>query len=300
MSQMTLRWPVRPWALMLAILGITSPMATGTAQAASEAPHSTIEGQVFDSLAHAPLAGATVNVISTDSRRTYGTVSDSAGHFVLENIDPGAYFIGFFHPLLDSIGILLPARRLTIDGGRRQRQQTVDLAVPSGDGIHDAVCGRRAKHDSTGVLVGHVQSATTGAFVSGATVTAQWSTLRVAGGHLVNSTPTVSVRSGATGWFAFCGLPAGVQLSIVAASGADSSGVVGYTVAAHQAVHRDLFVGPAERVTHAVRDTGATADSLLIPEEVLYRGRARLRGLARDATSHLPLPDVQVTVVGTG
>jgi Carboxypeptidase regulatory-like domain len=300
MLHMTLRSLVRAWALVLAILGSAWPMATGMAQAASETPHSTIEGQVFDSLAHAPLAGAAVNMVSTDSRKTYGAVSDSAGHFIMENVDAGAYFIGFFHPLLDSIGIQPPARRLTIGGGRKQRQQTVDLAVPSGDGIHDAVCGRRAKHDSTGVLVGHVQDATTGAFISGAAVTAQWSTLRITGGQLVGATPAVSVRSGSTGWFAFCGLPAGEQLSIVAASGADSSGVVGYTVAAHQAVHRDLFVGPAERVTHAVRDTGATADSLLIPEEVLYRGPARLRGLVRDATSHLPLPDVQVTVVGTG
>lgn len=291
---------LRVYVPLVALLQIAWPVARASAQTTTvDVMKSTVEGRVYDSLSRAPLSGAAVSLVSADSRLTYGAVSDSIGRYVLQGVQPGAYLVGFFHPLLDSIGIQSPVRRVTIAAPGRSPTR-VDLGVPSADRIHDSVCGARAKGDSTGIFVGHVQDATTRGFVSGATITAHWVVLTVFGGRILSATPTASATSDPNGWFAFCGLPVGAAISFVASSGLDSSGAVNFGVPAHGALHRDLFVGAFERVTRGPVDTAATPDSLRIPAEILHRGTGRLNGVVRDAGSHAPLTDVQVTVVGTG
>ena len=251
---------------------------------------------------HTPLAGAAVSLVTTDSRLSYGAVSDSAGHYTFPEVAPGEYLIGFFHPVpLDSIGIESPVHRLTIDPRDRLPFRRVNLAVPGArSDSRRGVAGLTAANDTAGIFVGHVQDATTRALVTGAVVTAEWLVLGVAKGRLIATTPAASVKSGTNGWFAFCGLPADAPISFVASLQGDSSGTVSLSVPAHRAVHHDLVIGPPERVTRGPVDTVGTPDSLRVPPAILYRGAARLSGIVRDALSHAPLPDVQVTVVGTG
>ena len=132
-----MRLTTRLTVLLLGVLGIAGPLANASAQ---EPARATVEGRVYDSLAHAPLAGAAVSIVSADTRVTYGAVSDSVGHYAVAGVEPGTYMIGFFHPVLDSIGIESPVHRVTIDRpGRSSSEAYRSGGYPGADRIHDAV-----------------------------------------------------------------------------------------------------------------------------------------------------------------
>ena len=277
--------------------GLVCPVARIAAQhsGAQQTNSATIEGTVYDSLSHGPLRDAAVSFVATDARTTsYNARSDSSGHYVLQNVRPGAYLVGFMHPLLDSLGIEPPIHRITISAGSPTMH--VDLAVPGGLQIHDAICGAPAKGDSSGIFVGHVQDALTRELASGATVTAQWATYRVANGRLGESWPTLVATTTPDGWFAFCGLPADASISFVAVAGSDSSGVVSFEVPAHMAVHHDFYVARTERIVR----TFSSDDSVPAQSQTRLRGPARLQGIVEDEARSQPLAGVQVGIVGTG
>ena len=83
----------------------------------------TITGVVYDSVSRTNLSGAIVQVIDFDGskRFTRTTVSDSLGRFSLHGIPEGRYKIGFFHAMLDSLGIDAPLRELSLSGRARRR-----------------------------------------------------------------------------------------------------------------------------------------------------------------------------------
>ena len=68
-----------------------------------------VGGIVTDSVAGAPLAGATVQLASeVDRTITHTSVSDSTGRWRVPAVKPGRYLAGFFHPTLDALGIEPP------------------------------------------------------------------------------------------------------------------------------------------------------------------------------------------------
>src|SRR5688500_18555648 len=85
----------------------------------------TVSGVVHDSIARRPLAGATVQLVATDSIGRFGrtTVSDSLGRFSIADVPEGRYRLGFFHAKLDSLGVDAPLREVYVD-----RPLRVDLA----------------------------------------------------------------------------------------------------------------------------------------------------------------------------
>lgn len=287
-------------AALLAIAGTAWPTLRGMAQVPS-GPHAgeaTVEGVVYDSLARRPLVGAAVSLVSTSAEATsYSAISDSSGHYALHGVIPGLYTAGFLHPLLDSIGIEAPAHRVTITNTTTRTR--VDLGVPGAQRLHDAICGAPTRNDSSGVFVGHVQNAATKQFSSDATVLAQWTRVGIIDGRLKTTLPTLAAKTAPGGWFAFCGLPTHMSVAIIAASGADSSGVLMIDVPPRTAVHRNLYVGQVEHVTPALADS-TLPDSLRVPMEAFRRGPARIHGVVRDAEHHVPLPGVRLTIVGTG
>jgi hypothetical protein len=287
---------------LASLVALVLPLASTAAQAsgAQQTNSAAIEGTVYDSLSHAPLRDAAVSFVAAAARTTsYNARSDSSGHYVLQNVQPGTYLVGFLHPLLDSIGIEPPTHRVTVSASSRAMH--VDLAVPSGQRIHDAVCGAPAKGDSSGVFVGHVQNTLTRELASGAEVTAQWAKYGVTNGKISLTWPTLVAKTTPDGWFAFCGLPPDASISFIAVAGSDSSGVVRFDVPAHAVVHHDFYVARAERITRtfAPESTSAT-DSSRTLSQTLLRGPVRLRGIVEDATRSRPLSGVQVGIVGTG
>ena len=101
-----------------------------------------VSGVVFDSLAHAPLRGATVQLAPSDpaSRFSGSAMSDSLGRFTIDSVPDGKYALGFFHPLLDSLAIAPPLREVTVSG---RRNVTADIAIPSATRLRGAICGTR-------------------------------------------------------------------------------------------------------------------------------------------------------------
>jgi len=126
----------------------TTPRTAGTV----------VSGVVRDSIAREPLAGAMVQLVGADSLARYGrtTVSDAQGRFAIADVPVGRYTLGFFHPMLDSLGVLPGLLQVFVNGNRPVR---ADLAIPSPARLRAAICGPRPAADSGAVIVGTVRDA---------------------------------------------------------------------------------------------------------------------------------------------
>jgi hypothetical protein len=267
--------------------------------AAARLPGQTISGRVYDSVAKAPLAGAMVQLVSS----TPGAVppmqatTDRDGKYTLSNVAPGGYVLGFYHAVLDSIGIEPPFIRVEVGGARGTTPLRADLAVPSPARILTAICGPRPAKDSVGVLVGHVYDAATRQAVAGGHVVAEWRTFGVVNGKLQVSNPQVIATTTANGWFAICGVPRNDDVVLEAARGGDTTGAATVHVPASGLAQRALFVDKTEMVTVALKDSAGTPDTTRPPEPV-HRGRSRLTGTVTDVNSKRPLTGAQVRIAG--
>lgn len=229
----------------------------------------TVHGSVFDSLAERPLPGATVNLVSSAAQTAaMVATSDSLGRFTFARLPRGDYIAGFFHPLLDSLGIEAPLRRVRIESS----DVSLTLAIPSRRTLRQTICGRAADDDSTAVLVGEIRDAATRAALVGATVSASWLRFSMDNGRVLPRTISPAVATDGNGRFAICGVPSAIDVQVQTVLGADSSGA--FAMAMH----------PGE-----------------IARRILYLGRstARLHGRVRDAHTSLPLANAHISVVGS-
>src|SRR5829696_6873095 len=101
----------RASVIAFAMLTMAAPLAVRLAaqqrDSAAAARTTLISGVVYDSIARAPLAGASVQLVAADRSRAaaFSAITDSAGRFTIPAVVVGDYMIGFFHPMLDSLGI---------------------------------------------------------------------------------------------------------------------------------------------------------------------------------------------------
>jgi hypothetical protein len=165
---------------------------------------SLIGGLVRDSLTGRPLAGARVELVLAAARESAGYVAeaDSNGRFRIDAVTPGRYVIGFAHPRLDSLGLLLAPRDLDV---RASSAMNADLAVPSARGLGDVLCGMRG--EGTGAIIGRVMDADDGVPVSSGTVLIRWGEIQVDSTGVHRVLRGVRARIGAGGRFAACGIP---------------------------------------------------------------------------------------------
>src|SRR5690348_329033 len=184
-----------------------------------------LRGQVFDSVAAMPLAGARVELVNAADRARimFSVVSDSLGRFVVDSVARGRYIAGFLHPMLDSLGLAFTQRQLTVNADGDVR---VDLAVPAPERIQTALCGRGNGKDTTGVLLGYVLNAHGFTAIDSATVIAQWAEISVGQSGLSRALLYRATRTDAEGWFALCGVPAATSVVVRAVSGTDTSGAI--------------------------------------------------------------------------
>ncbi|GJG84907.1 hypothetical protein tb265_00880 [Gemmatimonadetes bacterium T265] len=274
-----------------------------------------VSGVVYDSLADAPLARATVQFVSeSDRARAYSVETDSLGRYRLRSVLPGRYVAGFLHPDLDALGIEL--RPVLVDLLPDTAAQ-FDFGVPGSRTLLPALCGPnnpagRNPATSTdeslnellqpkapGALTGSVRDAETGAPLPGAKVVVTWKEIRSSGGTLVNASRRVPAVVRADGGFVACGLPADVDLVASAEARGRHAGLIDVRLGAGRLERRDFVLGDSVDATVVTipDTTAARAGRLAIPVTVA-RGRARLTGVVRTPDGR-PVNGATVLVYGT-
>jgi hypothetical protein len=161
----------------------------------AQAQRAVLEGVVWDSLALAPLQGATVFLDGTG----YRAHTDSEGRFRLDDLPAGRYHVSFLHARLDSLDLLPPRREVALGAGSPTE---VELAVPSHLGILASRCEALQRTLGTGAVVGVVRDETTGTPLPGIDVVVSWQ-----GGR-------ATVTTDAQGGYRMCMAPLGVALAV--------------------------------------------------------------------------------------
>ncbi len=277
-----------------AIVSLSVPRDVGAQQGTS-----LIGGQVLDSITGRPLAGARVELVLAAARESAGYVAeaDLDGRFRLDGVVPGRYVIGFSHPRLDSLGLLLAPRHIDVHASSLLR---ADLAVPSAHGLGEVLCGMQ--RDGTGALIGRVLDADEGSPVSMGTVLIRWGEVQVDSSGVQRVLRGVRARVGAGGRFAACGIPTGAPVlvqaraltgrgdgSIERATGADSLGRATILESASDGVEitldpanpvrfRDIFV-PSTSLRPAVARDSLAATGESASRAVTSRVTGRIVGI---------------------
>ncbi|MEO7713759.1 MAG: carboxypeptidase regulatory-like domain-containing protein [Gemmatimonadaceae bacterium] len=284
---------MRSLTLLFVVL-VARPGGSQPSVVSARAPGAVISGIVRDSIARGPLAGAMVQLVATDIQVRGGrmAVADSLGRYALADVPNGRYTVGFFHPMLDSLGMEPPLREVFVDNGLPVR---VDLAIPSPARLRDAICAARPTRLSGAVVIGVVRGAQDRAPVAGATVTGEWLELSFRREGLARRIPRLVVTTGQNGWFAICDVPSAGMIALRASRDADSTDLIEVQVPAHGLLRRELFLGYARRAPTV--DTTRPAASIDPPRRDARAGDVRLSGIVLTAEGGRPIVGAQVNMV---
>ena len=274
-----------PRRLPCILLALLLPASTLAAQAS-------VIGTVTDSVGHHPVAGALVQ-LATSGSFVKSTTTDSLGTYRITDVPAGTYLIGFFHPTLDSLGIDLSPKQVTVAASGEQR---INLAIPPAQRIVAQLCRGTTDRDSTGLLVGHVRDADTRQPRSG-TVTVLWMELTIGQGGVRRNRQQIPIKTDNLGWFAMCGLPSDAVLQASAQAGDEESGAVELQVPAGGLLLRDFLVSRADSLVPVYDDSSQVKGVLPLP--MLRRGSARVSGVVHNDKGK-PVANAQVSVPGTG
>jgi hypothetical protein len=271
--------------LLLAAVGVVH------AQATAPATGTTVSGVVRDSIARRPLAGATVQLVAPDSLARLGrsAITDSLGRYTLTDVEDGRYTLGFFHPLLDSLGVEPPAQEVRVEQHHAMR---VDLATPSAERIRAAVCGVRSAADSAALLLGVVRDARTLTPAAGVKVAGEWMEIVFSPEGVQRHSPRLIATTGENGWFAICNVPRAGTMFLIASKGADSTDMIEVQVPNDGFLRRELFLGTS-RTRHL--DTSAPA-AVSGPPATIRVGDGHLRGVVTMADGTHPIAGALVRV----
>jgi hypothetical protein len=265
------------------ILCLASIVRATQAQAPSGGTGATVSGSVRDSIAHKPLAGAVVQIVAAgaDVPNTLSAVSDSLGNFVIRGVPAGRHTIGFFHPMLDSLGLDAPQHEVEV---RPNETVRVNLGIPSADRIWSAICGKGPTPTHT-LVVGFVRQASSGAQVEGASVTARWTELTFGSGRPTLRSQQLGATTASNGWFAICNVPSSGTFFLMAGHGADTTDLLELEMPAGGLLRRDLHVGHV-----ALTDSSTAAGRT-------RHGEGRLRGTIVAQVDNRPLNGAVVGIV---
>jgi hypothetical protein len=275
-------------ARLLFLITLFSRLAD--AQAVSDsAGRGSISGIVVDSVVGIPLARAAVQLVAEDtSIRARTVLSDSLGRYTIDGLVDGRYVIGFFHPMLDSLGLEPPVREVFVRGAAER----VDLSIPSPTRIRATICGPAAPGDSGAIVIGFARDARDGRPAPHVRITGEWHELSFTSSGIIRSTPRLASVSLNNGWFAMCGVPRGGTMGLIASRGEDSSGVVEVQIPANGFARRDLYIAWAPALA---TDTTVPAGAGTVARSV-RRGDVRLHGTLRRAGSGEPIAGAQVVL----
>ena len=216
-----------------------------------------LKGLVFDSTSMKPLGGAKVAVIGTRS----ATTANDEGRFVLRNIPDGKYWVSFFHPRLQELGVSPPSRRLEFTSGKTLE---VVLAVPSERTLLVGWCMAEQGGPGLGAVAGVVTDSITGVRMPRATVVLK----PTDGGN------PIQVKTDDEGYYRVCNAPADRPLVAQAHFGNNSGPRVGLSVAEGD--------GRIENLRLHMSSPGT------------------LTGIVLDYASGKPVEGARIAVLGTG
>ena len=253
-----------------------------------------VRGMVYDSVAKAPLAGTVVQMrMETGFKRVYSVTTDSSGAFRIPDVPRGTYLATFFHPVLESLGIMPIVWRTEVTDSVAR----VVYAVPSAATVWAAACGSTSRADSTGLVIGRVHDADSGLPLSGSVVSASWHEIVIDQRGLHAERRQIAARSNGSGVYALCGVPSDANVLIRAERGATSSGPVEIAPPYHGLVMRDFGIGSNDSTVALAADSDSSAarsgDGTLV-----RRGTASLAGVVR-APGGDPLGDVELAIPGS-
>jgi hypothetical protein len=209
---------MRPGRILRLVLAITLVASSGHLGAQQPtAPAKTgkgrIAGVVVDSLNGRYLEGADVIIDGAEGN----LVTDSAGRFEFDNIAPGTYQVGVFHPLLDTLGISLSTKPFRVGP---DSLSTVVFAVPSAETIIHSTCHPQPNDLGNSAVIGHVNDPDTFEPVAGAEISVAWTELKVSTELGIRHTPhLLRDTSNAAGAFHICGLPSSMHATLQARKG---------------------------------------------------------------------------------
>lgn len=186
-------------SLHLACCVLAFPFASALPQ---NSPHnSRIVGVVGDSVNGAPLRGA--EVVATGVAASVTT--DSLGRFTIDNLAPGTYQVGVFHPLLESLGITLATKPFAIGP---DSVGVVNLSVPSVPTLVHRYCGAEQTASTPSSVAGLVLDPDSDAPIAGAKVSLAWTEVTVSKETGVVRTPhELHTETNSSGFFKLCALP---------------------------------------------------------------------------------------------
>ncbi|HEY9480445.1 MAG TPA: carboxypeptidase regulatory-like domain-containing protein [Gemmatimonadaceae bacterium] len=292
--------PHRPAVLSavaaLAALLASSLHASTAAQQASDSGATlvTVSGTVYDSLDARPLAGALVQLTPSDLHGlVWSDRTDLSGNFRIRSVPRGEYIVGFTHPVLDSLGLEVPPMKLGVAGSDSIQ---LALSVPSPLSVRSQLCNTTAPNDSSGLVLGFLRDADTGAHFDSGTVIIEWTELVVGEGgkEMHAERRSMSARATSAGWYALCGVPSAWPITARAKIGDDASGYIEIRVPPRGVLHRDFSI-PRGATAVAVAAQGAGETDVAH----LRHGSARLAGVVRDENGR-PLAGAQLLVWGSG
>ncbi len=164
-----------------------------------------LEGTVFDSVAGAPLAGATVRVVGADFTAT----TDPTGHFELAEPLEGTYRVTFDHPSLDSLDFTPSPVTVKLAPSERS---SVRLSTPSESTLITRLCPESPPAEGQGVLLGKVRDGAAGRALAGVRLSATWYDFGITGSYLTAAGHGLELVTDTTGDYLLCGVPAGSRI----------------------------------------------------------------------------------------
>jgi len=258
------------------LLGALCVSGQAQAQAQDTLRAATVSGIVTDSIAKAPLAQALIQLVFMESlsASVRTAESDSLGRFIIRDVPPGRYLIGFIHPMLDSLGLEPRPSVVVVDGPRAIR---ADLGIPSGKTLRTGFCGASRGRDSNAVILGTVRHAGDGAPADSAHVLAQWSDITIGRGGMQRGIARREFTTPSSGWFAVCDAPSGGTVTVYATKGRDSTDAIDITVPDDGFLRQDLYFGEARIAVGG--QASLPGDSLSLTSAPMLTGDGQLSGI---------------------
>lgn len=179
-----------------------------SAQAARPMPGHRISGFVHDPTARGRLPGAIVEAIQTDvgrsagSPRVFTAITDSTGHFDLDELPPGPFALRFDHDALTLLGLEPEVVLVTVGDADVVR----DLSIPPASAVFERSC--RGANADEGMLAGYVTQARTGEPVVRTPVVVRWSELGFERGRMRSASREARAVLDSAGRYRICGIPA--------------------------------------------------------------------------------------------
>ena len=219
-----------------------------------------LRGVVYDSTAMSVLSGARVAVLGTNA------VSETApnGRFQLRDIPAGNYWVSFYHPRLQELGVSAPSRQVAFEAGQTV---SIELAVPSQETLLLGWCLAEQPIPGYSVIAGTVTDSLTGVPMPRSIVRAEPISRRP------GMPQPVEVRADDSGYFRMCSLRPDVDLRLQAHFGRSSGRSVEVTLRPATAMLQDLIL--------------------------LMSSEGTLAGYVRDYVTGEPIAGATVSVLGT-